>query len=111
MLIEFDMLFAVFALTLILPVSIFQIAASQKVTANLSKLFSDGLESNSNLQKLAFQLGGLGAQPQIPALLAGNGSNYLLIPYNQASPGKAQNGSYSRIVVAGGRMYYLSVDR
>ena len=46
MLIEFDMLFAVFALTLILPVSIFQIAASQKVTANLSKLFSDGLESN-----------------------------------------------------------------
>jgi hypothetical protein len=111
MLIEFDMLFAVFALTLVLPVSIFQIAASQKVTTNLSKLFSDRLVFNSNLQKLAFQLGSLGAQPPITALLAGNDSNYLLIPYNQTSSVEAWSGSYLRMVVAGGRMYYLSVDR
>ena len=110
MLIEFDTLFAVFALMLVLPVAASQIMGNQNIFMNSSRLFSEMLSSNSNVQELAFQLNEM-KQAQLPYLAGNRSYGYSFLPYNPTPTAYAQNAAYSRLVVAGGSLYYLQVKR
>ena len=51
MLVEFDLLIAVAAMMLLLPVAIFQILSSQSTFSKSSILFSGGLIANADTQR------------------------------------------------------------
>ncbi len=106
MLIEFDMLFAVFALMLVLPVTVFQIVSNQSAFVGSSTLFSNSLILNSGTQKLVSQLGEMVAQTGFDYGLGNSG--YSLTPYNTKG---TQNSTCSRLAVAGGSVYCLSVRK
>lgn len=109
MLMELDLLFAVFVLLMVLPVSILQILGNQSAFLSYSDTFSKVLVSDAGLQRLAFQMSSAD-QPEGIMKLA-NGTGYSIFPYNLSAPYYAPNASESRLAVANGRLYRLSVTR
>jgi hypothetical protein len=108
MLVELDMLFAVFAMLLVLPAAILLILGNQGAFLSYSGEFSKSLASDAGMQRLAFQIGG-SDQPENIMQLA-NGSGYSVSRYNLSAPYYG-NSSASRLVAANGILYRLSVEK
>jgi hypothetical protein len=109
MLIELDLLFAVSALLLILPASMLLISNNQSTFLSYSEAFGNVLVSDAGMQRLAFQIGSSG-QPEGIMSLA-NASGYSISRYNLSASYESINASLSRLVVANGIMYRLSVEK
>ena len=114
MLIEFDLLIAAAAMMLLLPVAIFQFLGNQSTFSKSSILFSEGLIANADTQRLLFLLGGASAQPaDLTQLMNSSNSDYQssLTPYDSSGTYARQGSALSRLVVLGGKVYYLTVGR
>jgi hypothetical protein len=109
MLIELDLLFAVFALLMVLPASILVILSNQAAFLSYSEAFSKVLVSDAGMQKLAFQMSGSDQPEDIISLV--NGTGYSISQYNLSVPYSGANASTSRIAVANGMLYRLSVKK
>jgi hypothetical protein len=103
------MLFAVFALLLVLPASILLILNNQSIFLSCSETLSKFLVSDSSMQKLAFQISS-SSQPESIIGLA-NGTGYSILRYNLSAPYAGINSSPSRLVAANGILYRLSVEK
>ena len=109
MLIELDLLSAVFALLLMLPASMFLVLSSQPAFLSYSESFSKALASDAGMQRLAFQIRSSGNPESVMSLA--NGTGYSLSRYDLSDPYAAINLQPSRLVVAGGMIYGLSVEK
>jgi hypothetical protein len=112
MLIEFDLLIAMAAMMLLLPVPLFQIMGNQGMFLKSSIMFSNVLIANANTQRMVFMLGGAGVQSADLMRLtsSSNGQQLSLMPYVPGAYAE-QNISVSRLVVLGGKVYYLTVGK
>jgi hypothetical protein len=107
MLIEFDLLFAISALAVIMPLSMFNIISNQNSFTASMAASSNSIASNAAAQALVSQLGGQAGCIN-PQTLANSlfQEGYQITPYSQSSEYSARY-EISRLVVLCGKIYYL----
>ena len=110
MLLELDLLVAIVALLLILPVPVLQILSNQSLSSASLTQLGERLMLSAETQKLAFQLDSIGDQPANFSSLI-NSSEYALLPSSEATTSVTQNSSNARVVVVGGKLYYMLVRK
>ena len=109
MLIEFDLLFAILAFSIIMPVAMFNIISNQNAFMASMAASGSGIASNADAQKLVSQLGGELGNSSL-SILADDMQyeGYAIAPYALS---KRYSGQRARLVVIGGRIYGLQVQR